>query len=47
MPEKTWGSTIDPNTLTTDDRKGWKQTINQEEAIINTLKMVIESIKQD
>lgn len=38
------GATIDPNTLTTDDRKGWKPTVDQEDAIIKTLKMVVDAI---
>lgn len=38
------GATIDSNTLTTDNRKGWKPAVDQEEAIIKTLKMVIDAI---
>jgi CubicO group peptidase (beta-lactamase class C family) len=29
---------------TNDDRKGWKATVDQEEAIIQTLKMVVDAI---
>ena len=39
------GATIDPEILTTDVRNDWKATVNEEEAIIKTLKMVIDGIK--
>ena len=39
------GASIDPKTFTTNDRNNWKATVNEEEAIIKTLKMVIDGIK--